>query len=244
MNPSVPLRVARYATPEAVADAAAGEAIALLRARQREGAVPCVVLTGGSMGAATLAALGAHGERDSVDWKRVRFIWGDERWVPSGDIERNDRLADDHLFGLVETDESLVHRVAGSDGQIDLDAAAAAYASIVDSIERIDISFCGVGPDGHIASLFPGRPELELTEADAPSAVPVRNSPKPPPERVSLTFPALGRADRQWLLITGAGKAEALTGLLEPAQPMLPVARVGAQSEVVVWADDAAFGDA
>lgn len=243
MSANNQLRIERYADPGSVADALAGAAISVLRARQQEGAVPCIVLTGGSMGEASLAALGTHPERDSVDWRRVHFLWGDERWKPAGDAERNDKLADDTLFARVETDPALVHRVAPSNGPLDIDEAAAAYAEIVDGIERIDVSLCGVGPDGHVASLFPGRAELDIVGADAPSAIAVLGSPKPPPERVSLTFPALARAEHQWLLITGAGKADALAGLLEPAEPSLPVARVGARRELVLWADDAAFGD-
>lgn len=238
-----------------LADSLASELAGVLAARQAEGGIPCVVLTGGTGGAASLAALAglarsgagaedARGEKGadaaSVDWSRVRFIWGDERWLPAGDPERNDRLADETLFAAAEVDPALVHRVAASDAGVSLDAAAADYARIVASIERIDVAINGVGPDGHIASLFPGRDELRIAGTDAPSAVAVRDSPKPPPERVSLTLPALNRADRVWLIAAGAGKRDAVRDIVE-RRPS-PAGSVHGGQETVLWTDEAALG--
>ena len=232
-----------------LADSLASELAGVLSARQAEGGIPCVVLTGGSGGAASLAALAglsrssgadANANAAGVDWSRVRFIWGDERWLPAGDPERNDRLADDTLFAAVEVDPALVHRVAASDAGAALDAAASDYSDIVAAIDRIDVAINGVGPDGHIASLFPGRDELTIAGANAPSAVAVRDSPKPPPERVSLTLPALNRADRVWLIAAGAGKRDAVRDIVE--QRPSPAGSVHGTRETVLWTDEAALG--
>lgn len=218
------MRTAVFAGVDELADALAAELVAVLRDRQADGAIPCVVLTGGTGGAAALAALARRSGEPGVDWSRVRFLWGDERWLPTGDPARNDRLADDSLFAAVRVSRELVHRAAASDSGTSLDAAAADYA--------------GVGPDGHVASLFPGRPELRVVGPDAPSAVAVRDSPKPPPERISLTAPALNRADRVWLIAAGAGKRDAVADLFEPRRS--PAAALDGRIETVLWTDEAA----
>ncbi|WP_336659338.1 6-phosphogluconolactonase [Leucobacter sp. USHLN153] len=242
------MRIEERADLRELATAIAGAAISVCRERQAGGGValasdgiPCVVLTGGGGGAAVLEALAEHPDRDTVDWTRVRFIWGDERWVPAGHEDRNDLLADRSLFAVVQTDPALVHRVPASDSGLSLDEAAAEYAAVIDGIERIDLAFNGVGPDGHVASLFPGRDELAAVGADTPAALPIRNSPKPPPERVTLTMPVLCRAERAWAIAAGEGKADAVAGLLEPGETPLPIARVRGSRETVLWADTAAL---
>ncbi|GAA2181742.1 6-phosphogluconolactonase [Leucobacter tardus] len=211
----------------------------VLAARQDLGEIPCIVLTGGGMGEASLRAMGTHPDGDRIAWDRVRFLWGDERWVPARSSDRNDRLADELLFAHRDVDAALVHRIGSSDSGRSLDDAARAYAEVVDGIDRIDVVLCGVGPDGHVASLFPGREDLLGTEA--PAALPVRNSPKPPPERVTLSIPALQRGESVWLLATGAEKAPAVRGILS-AEQGLPAAIVEGRAETVVWTDRLALG--
>lgn len=236
-----PLRIERAADLAELGAAVADALISGCRVRQTEGAVPCVVLTGGSGGERVLRDLADHPELGSVDWRRVRFLWGDERWVPAGHEERNDLLADGTLFAAVETDPALVHRMPSSDSALSLEAAAAAYADLVAGIERIDFALSGVGPDGHVASLFPGREDLLRVGADIADAIPVRDSPKPPPERISLSLPALNRAERSWLIAAGAAKAEAVAGIVAPEAPLLPAARLSGSIETVLWADGAAL---
>lgn len=235
------MRIVRGESLGELAAEIATEIIRVFRERQAESAIPCIVLTGGTGGALVLEALGEHPDRDSVDWSRVRFVWGDERWRPAGDPERNDLLADSTLFAHVSVDPALVHRVSGSNAGLSLEDAAAAYARIIDGIHRIDIALNGVGEDGHIASLFPGRPEMHLT--DAPSAFAITASPKPPPERVTLSMPTLQRAERVWLIAAGAGKADAVRAVRQREQPLLPAATVTGTRETVLWADLAALGE-
>lgn len=223
----------------------ADEILNIFRARQAVGEVPSIALTGGRAGAAVLTALGeraAASQGAGVDWSRVRFVWGDERWLPAGDAERNDLLADNTLFQVVQIDESHVHRVVSSSGALELEAAASTYSSIVATIGQLDIVLCGVGEDAHIASLFPGREDLLIDAPGTPNAIAVRESPKPPAERVTLTLPALKRSARVWLLACGAGKAEAIADLRSKREPLVPAARVWGHQEVVLWADAAALG--
>lgn len=225
-----------------LATAVASAALSVLAAVQQEGRVPVCALTGGSMGIATLAAIATHAELDTVDWSRVALIWGDERWLPAGDPERNELQADDALLRLLPLDPSLVYRVDASDAGFSLDEAADRYAATIDALPRVDLAFYGVGPDGHVASLFPGRDDLLREGPGVPSAIAVRDSPKPPPERVTLTLEAIRRADRVWLLAAGAGKAEAVAEIRRPGAVLLPAARITGRDETVLWADEAALG--
>lgn len=235
------MRIERSETARDLAASCATRLLEVCRLAQAGGRIPTVVLTGGSMGAATLTALATHDERDRIDWSRVRFLWGDERWVPAGHDDRNDRLADERLFGAVGVDPALVHRAAGPDSGLTLEEAASGYADVVDRIDRIDVALNGVGPDGHIASLFPGRDDLLRDDHDTPSVLPVRSSPKPPAERVTLSLPSLRRAERVWLVAAGAEKASAVSRLLGDDAPLLPAARARGRTETVLWADRAAL---
>jgi 6-phosphogluconolactonase len=173
-----------------------------------------VVLTGGTMGSAVLQAVNASPARDSVDWSRINVWWGDERWLPAGDPDRNATQARAALLDHVALDPARVHEFGASDGDLDLDAAADAYAAELAaharagrSLPHFDITFLGMGPDGHIASLFPERGGIREQEK---TVISVRNSPKPPPERLSLTLPAINSSARVWLVVAGADKAAAL----------------------------------
>lgn len=173
-----------------------------------------VVLTGGSMGSAVLADVRVSADRDTVDWSRIRFWWGDERWLPRGDPDRNETQAREALLDHLDLDPSQIHAFAASDDGIELDDAALAYAQELKAnaaagadLPKFQITFLGVGPDGHIASLFPERSGIR--EKDA-TVIAVRNSPKPPPERLSLTLPVINSSERIWLVLAGPDKASAL----------------------------------
>jgi 6-phosphogluconolactonase len=173
-----------------------------------------VVLTGGTMGYATLAAINASPKRDAVDWSKVNFWWGDERWLPDADAERNETQAREALLAHIAVDVDRVHPFPASDEGFELDEAADSYAAELKAAApagaeypRFDITFLGVGPDGHVASLFPERGGIR---EEFRTVIPVRNSPKPPPERLSLTLPVINSSERIWLVLSGADKASAL----------------------------------
>lgn len=173
-----------------------------------------IVLTGGTMGSAVLTAINDSPARDTIDWSRINVWWGDERWVPAGHPDRNDVQARAALLDHVALDPARVHPFPASDSGIELDAAAEAYALEIatyspanSNMPHFDITFLGVGPDGHIASLFPDRGGIR--ERDK-TVISVRRSPKPPPERLSLTLPVINSSARVWLVVAGADKASAL----------------------------------
>ena len=201
-----------------------------------------VVLTGGSMGASVLTDVAASPAKEAVDWSRVHFWWGDERWLPRGDAERNETQARNALLDDPAIAAATVHAFAASDDGIDLDAAALAYALELESLAadgstypRFDITFLGVGPDGHVASLFPELTGIREREA---AVVAVRNSPKPPPERLSLTLPVINASDRVWLVLAGADKASALgLALAGASRDEVPAAGVKGRTATIFFVD-------
>lgn len=214
---------------------------------ERQGQVN-VVLTGGTVGIAALDAIARSKKRDKVDWSRVQFWWGDERWLPAGDPERNDRQARDVLLDQLPIAPEQVHAFPSSGGALDLNAAAAHYAGELAAcagddgdLPHFDLLLLGVGPDGHIASLFPSSDGIRESTG---TVIAVRNSPKPPPDRLSLTLGAINTADRIWLVLAGADKASALGLALAGAHTIeVPAAGVEGRIKTVVFVDQAAAAD-
>ncbi len=201
-----------------------------------------IVLEGGRIAIRVLATINSSPARDSVDWSRVHFWWGDERWLPAGDAERNDVKARAALIDHIDIPAENVHTCPTSDGPLDLDQAAAAYSEELaahadgdSGLPRFDITFLGVGPDGHTASLFPDRPEVLEREA---TVVAVRNSPKPPAERLSLTRHAINSSQRIWVELCGADKASVLgLALAGIAYTEVPIAGMKGRKRTVFFVD-------
>ncbi|MCU1437787.1 MAG: pgl [Naasia sp.] len=206
-----------------------------------------VVLTGGGMGEATQRAIRDSSARSTLDWARVHFWWGDERFLPFGHPERNETQARAALLDALGTPEANIHAFPASDRIPDLDEAAAAYARELElaapegkQLPRFDILYLGVGPDGHVASLFPER---DLRSGDR-TVVAVRNAPKPPPDRLSLTLPAINSAERIFLVLAGGDKAPALGLALAGATANeVPAAGVTGRRRTVFFVDRAAAAD-
>lgn len=197
----------------ALATAVAGELLSRLVDVQRAGRVPQVVLTGGTIADAIHRELARLSPTSEVDWGRVEVWWGDERFVERGSADRNAGQARAALLDAVGVDPSRVHEMPAADDGRSLEDAAAAYADEVRAhgAGEFDVVMLGVGPDGHVASLFPGFPQLDVTDR---VAVPVTGSPKPPPERISLTYAALERSRVVWFLVSGDAKAGAVARAL------------------------------
>jgi 6-phosphogluconolactonase len=136
-----------------------------------------------------------------VEWGRVAILFGDERCVHPDHPDSNYRMARESLLDRVAP--ATVYRMPGELGP---DEAAGEYAHVVAAVAPLDVVLLGVGEDGHTASLFPGHPALKAQGM----AVGIRDAPKPPPQRVTLTLPALQSARRVIILATGAGKADAV----------------------------------
>ncbi|MBB4919473.1 6-phosphogluconolactonase [Streptosporangium saharense] len=184
-----------------------------------------LVLTGGTVGIATLAEIAASPARDAVDWRHLDIWWGDERFLPSGDPERNETGARAALLDHVDLDPARVHVMRGPDSGMTAEESADAYAEELRRAARpedhapapsFDILLLGMGPDGHVASLFPGMPALY----DTRPVVAVHGAPKPPPTRISLTLPVIQAAREVWVVAAGEEKASAVRLALSGSGPV------------------------
>lgn len=192
------------------ADALAARIADALTARvaeaQRSGRRPRVVLTGGTIAVETYRRLTDEG----ADWTEVEWWFGDERFVPTGHEDRNDAQMREAVGDRIALSADRLHVLPGADGATTAREAADAYADTLPT-EPFDLVLLGMGPDGHVASLFPGHPQLH--ERDR-RCVEVLDSPKPPPERVTMTFAVLSHATAVWFLVAGEGKAAAVARAL------------------------------
>ena len=171
---------------------------------------------------------------DAIDWTRVDLWWGDERYLPCGDPERNDYLADTHLLSQIAIPSTVVHRILGPDSSETVEDAALTYASelsLMAATRRregrpmFDIVLVSIGPDGHVASLFPEAASLR-SEAVTLAIV---DSPKPPPVRVSMGFSALNDCSEAWLLASGGEKADVVDLMLTQGAGFLQIPAAGIQ---------------
>ncbi len=161
--------------------------------------------------------------RAELPWAQVDFFWGDERAVGPDDPDSNYGLARRLLLDPVRADPRRVHRVVGEGG--DLEAAARAYedemARALGDPPRIDLVLLGLGPEGHVCSLFPGHP---LLRDRARSVAVISDSPKPPPERITFTLLPLERAGTVCVAGFGESKATAIHEAVDVPESQLPVA--------------------
>lgn len=180
-----------------------------------------IALSGGSVATALFPSLASAG----LDWSRTEIFWADERAVPPHDPESNYGLARTLLLEPAAVPSERIHRMEAD--APDLERAAAAYAEtlvrVLGTPTRLDLALLGVGPDGHVASLFPDHRALRETER---LVVPVRDAPKPPPRRLTLTLPALVLSRRLVVFASGRAKASVVRAALNDPESRLPVASV------------------
>ncbi|HEV7646899.1 MAG TPA: 6-phosphogluconolactonase [Actinophytocola sp.] len=243
-------RIVAYRSPELLAAATAARLVTRLVDAQAARGSASVVLTGGRTGTAVLEQVRAAPARDAVDWSRVDIYWGDERFLPAGDPERNETQARAALLDHVPVDPARVHAMAASDAGLAPEAAADAYADLLERAARpedhavpsVDVCLLGVGEEGHTASIFPGSAAVYETER---TVVAVHGCPKPPPVRISLTLPAIRRASEVWLVTTGEGKAAAVAMALGGAgEVALPAAGARGRRRTLWLLDKAAAAKA
>lgn len=216
---------------DALADAIAERLTGRVADLQGRGRTPRIVLTGGTIAMAAYERIDA----EAADWTDVEFWFGDERFVPEGHADRNDQQARDAFLDRVGATRT--HTVAGNDCSLSAAETADRYAETLPE-EPFDVVLLGVGPDGHVASLFPGFAQLH--ESDR-GCVEVFDSPKPPPVRVSMTFPTLNRSDAVWFLVSGDEKADAVSRALADDGTVEETPARGAHGlEETLWLLDAA----
>lgn len=195
-----------------------------------------VVLTGGTAGIRTLEHLSGLG---GIDWSKVHVYFGDERNVPIDHPDSNEGQAREALLDKVNIPTENIHSY--NLGTTDMQTSAHEYEAVITSTspEGFDLHLLGMGHEGHINSLFPHTDAVRETER---LVIAVTDSPKPPPERTTLTLPAVARAERVWLLVAGEDKAEAASHVAQrsPAEQWPAAGAEGRKETVLFLADNAA----
>lgn len=202
-----------FPSDDALAEFTAGEWLRAAAAAGVAGREFHTALSGGRIAKKFYARIVAQGLAGKASLHHTHFFWADERCVPPDDSESNYRLARELLFEPLQISGSQIHRIRG---EADPDAAAREAEAEICRIAPmaptgqpvLDLILLGMGEDGHVASLFPG--EAETISASPACYRAVRNSPKPPPERVTLGYAAIACAKEVWVLVSGAGKQTTL----------------------------------
>ncbi len=235
--------VKRHQDAEALVKDCASALLERLEAAQARGEVPQIGLTGGSIADDLHRELARRAPDSALDWSQVVFWWGDERFVPADSPDRNARQAREALLDHVGVDPAHVHEIPASDQVATAEDSADAYSTALreHGAGFFEVLILGIGPDGHCASLFPGHPALRATDA---IAVAVHDSPKPPPDRVTLTFEAMERCRAVWFIASGEGKADAVAHALADDGSVEATPARGVRGEETVWWLDAGAASA
>jgi 6-phosphogluconolactonase len=225
-------------SPAAVAEAVAEwVAAAAERAIADHGGFS-IALAGGSTPRLLYDVLAGEPWHDRIDWTAWRVYFGDERACPADDPSSNYHLAQSTLLSRVTVDPQRVHRMPAD--RADLDAAAAEYSGLLASTlptgaggaPRLDVILLGLGENGHTASLFPGTPALDVTNAWATRGL----ADYEPFDRMTLTYPAINAAGAVAFVVTGAAKRGALAAT---AAGTVPASRIRPADGALVWFLDA-----
>ncbi len=234
-----------------LAQAVATRLIARLAEVQASKASASLVLAGGGVAVASLAALARSPARDAVDWTAVDVWWSDERYLPTGDPERNETQARHALLDALPLQPSRVHPMPAAETEnarpLSVDDAALGYrvelarhAAAGQELPAFDVLLLGVGPEGHTASIFPESPAVY----EQGPVVAVHDCPKPPPERITLTLPAIRSAAEVWLLAAGKAKAAAIGAALRGTDEAgVPAAGARGRTRTLWLLDEAAAAE-
>ena len=223
---------------ETLVEAGSGRLVDAIHAAVAARGRALIVLTGSGNGIALLRYLKPPRQ---IDWSKVHLFWGDERYVPEDNDERNDKQARAALLDYIDIPSSQVHPMPASDGEFGTDvvAAALAYEQLLaanaesgNPAPNFDVHLLGVGPEGHINSVFPNTPAVRETTR---MVVAVEDSPKPPPQRITFTMPAVQRSREVLLLVSGAAKADAVAAAINGTDPVAVPAAGAIGRENTVW---------
>jgi 6-phosphogluconolactonase len=224
-----------FATAAELAQAVASAWLDEIAATNRAGKAYCVALSGGRIARKFFASVTEQatarkiGDGDTPSFpENVHFFWADERCVPPGDAESNFAIARKFLFAPLKIADAQIHRIRGEDSPEAAAKAASTEISKIAPVNEIgqpvlDLIFLGVGEDGHVASLFPGEPDVLISDRAIYRAV--KKSPKPPQNRVTLNYATIAAAREVWVLVSGTGKEAALRESLF-SKGRTPLARV------------------
>jgi 6-phosphogluconolactonase len=224
-----------FATADELAQAVASAWLDEIETANRAGKRHCIALSGGRIARKLFEAVVEQAKARKIGDggtpslpANVHFFWADERCVPPDDPESNFHLAKELMFRPLKIGNAQIHRIHGEDSP---EAAAKAASTEISqiaplneaSLPILDLIFLGMGEDGHVASLFPGESDVSISDTAIYRAV--KNSPKPPPNRVTLGYAMIAAARQVWVLVSGAGKEAALLESLSP-KGRTPLARV------------------
>lgn len=201
-----------------------------------------IALTGGTVGILTLEVLGKAISEEKLDISKVHFWWGDERFVESNSTDRNFIQAKNAMPNVLEAKSEKIHPFPSSDDGLELETAQREFAAHMKKVfgeiqPAMDLIILGMGPDGHVASLFPGM------NHNGDLVVAVDNSPKPPPKRLSFSLDLINRSEKIIFVIAGIDKAEAVESVHRNPDCDLPAAKVEAKGQTL-WIIDEAAGAA
>jgi 6-phosphogluconolactonase len=217
-----------FATADELAQAVAGAWLDEIAAANRAGKRHCVALSGGRIARKFFGSVVEQTKARAVSFDHVHFFWADERCVPPDDAESNFAIARRLLFAPLKIADARIHRIRGEVSPEEAAKAASTEISRIVPLNEaglpiLDLFFLGMGQDGHVASLFPGESDVLILDKVIYRAV--KNSPKPPPNRVTLGYTTITAAKQVWVLVSGAGKETALRESLS-SEGRTPLARV------------------
>jgi 6-phosphogluconolactonase len=234
-----PVELNSFPNSAALAQAVASAWLETIGVCHQNGQAQFVALSGGRIARDFYDATTAAARSRKVSLDTVHFFWADERCVGPTDPESNFAAADQLLFQPLNLHPDHIHRILGEDTPPS--AAEKAEAEIRKWVPCnaagqpvLDLIFLGMGEDGHVASLFPGGPE----ETRLPSAIyRAVTASKPPPQRITLCYPAIVAARQVWVLASGRGKEQALQASLA-CSDQTPLGRVlGSRQQSRVFSD-------
>ena len=225
------LDLTMYADGAALVSATVVEALEIIWMHLAEKGTCHIALTGGTLGGQFAEALVEKLNTSAKDLKGLHIWFSDERFDTADSPLRNSQPV---RTGLTNT-SVLVHEVKSTDAGVNVIEAAAAYEAELREI-TMDICILGLGPDGHVASLFPNHWDPTITGR----AIPITDSPKPPPQRVSFSMDFINKSDQVWIIATGEAKAPAVTQILE-ADLSIPAGHVMAAQLTRLIVDAEAF---
>ncbi len=190
-----------------------------------------LVLTGGTLGVQISESLVKEFNADLDAFRGLHIWWSDERFVPAESVERNAFPFHDNL----KNQNIVVHEALASNQVATLAESVSDYDLALENVD-IDLNILGLGPDGHVASLFPGLTDID----DQRKVISIENSPKPPAERVSFTMSMINSADEIWIVAAGESKADAVTKIIE-GELSIPASYVRGNSHTRLIVDTEAF---
>jgi 6-phosphogluconolactonase len=220
-----------YADGEELADEVTAQILTAIESGLLAQGAFHLVLTGGTLGVQISNSLKAAFNAAPEMYKGLHIWWSDERFVNLDSSERN--AAPFH--GTLTNNNIQIHESLAPDSPASIEEAAKNYSDALDGV-TIDLNILGVGPDGHVASLFPGIADLD----DLRNIFAITDSPKPPAERISFTMKFINEAREIWIVAAGESKADAVAKIIE-GDLSIPASYVSAQMRTRLIVDQASF---